>query len=192
MKKVFLFLVAAMVVLSWGIATFAMLPPSPENNDGCAVGYAHNKIVPKKLKKIDVFWGLVAEYQKRIRLANTVSGKEVSKGQALRAYLAYEELFKVYFGLPEAEKKKIFDDPRGRRLPFGINMDGTGEVKKIGALPIVSGDRRKDFEDFLQYSYSEIDYMSAWSISNRLLMIRARYYKYLAKRGLLVQPLPAS
>ena len=187
MKKVFLSVVAAMVVLSWGMAAFAMLPPPPINKNHCAVGHAHNKIVPKKLKNIDVFWGLVAEYQKRIRHANSPAFScRTRQAEAFRAYLAFEELTKAYGEFSEEEKRQIFADSRAKNLPSGVNIDGTGELKKIGAIPLTTGDRRKDFEDFLRDSYTEIDYMSSWSIFGQFKIIEARYRAYLASKGLLI------
>ncbi len=182
MKKVFLFVVAAM--LWWGMAAFAMLPPPPINKHHCA---GRAKVVPKKLKKIDVFWGLVAEYQKRIRYANSPAFScRTRQAEAFRAYLAFEELTKAYGELSEEEKRQIFADSRAKNLPSGVNIDGTGELKKIGAIPLTTGDRRKDFEDFLRDSYTEIDYMSSWSIFGQFKIIEARYRAYLASKGLLI------
>ena len=187
MKKVFLFVVAAM--LWWGMAAFAAAPLSQANVRHVLIHNTHkaNKIGPKKLKNINVFWGLVAEYQKRIRYANSPAFScRTRQAEAFRAYLAFEELTKAYGELSEEEKRQIFADSRAKNLPSGVNIDGTGELKKIGAIPLTTGDRREDFEDFLRDSYTEIDYMSSWSIFGQFKIIEARYRAYLASKGLLI------
>lgn len=170
--------VVGVVAIIFSIGVLAMLPPETPRGFNSARALVKKKANHQKKTRLDVFWGLVGEYNLRLRLAAKLPRRDQREGQAFRAYLVHGEIFSVYSQMPESERQMIFSDPRADSLPLGVNISGWGQSFSTG------GSKREDFEAFLRDSYGEIDYMSEWSIAPRMDLIEARYMQYLVRRGL--------
>lgn len=128
------------------------IPPSPEPAE------------PIRAEKVRLFFDLLAEYRKEGAATQKARTRRASEIAQYRTFLAFGDMEEAYRALNKTEQASIFNT--NSNLPKGIKLDGGSEVTEIAGISLTSEDPRDDFEWFLKLSYMEIDYMSAWRITD--------------------------
>ena len=104
--------------------------------------------------------------------------------------LAYNQFVSIYQQLTDQQQQSIIDICKDAVKQIIIGESTDGERKKAykeykSTIKLIK--LKKDFEDFLNQSYREIDYQSGWSIFPKIMdKVRDSYWKELSQRGLLV------
>ena len=133
---------------------------------------------------MQAFLGLAKEYEHL-----DAAAKKIKKGRDLevteyKEYLTYIAMRQVYRNL-EADEQYLLNNLAD---PKRIRVEGWKDApKKLCGVKLVD-DRRKTrsndtpLEWFLKWTFSEIDYMSSWSIVKEMPTIQAAYNKELEKK----------
>ena len=85
----------------------------------------------------------------------------------LVVFYIHSELQCAYSGLNESEKRVLFaDEEFSNGAPGGMYLGVGGPTTSVAGIPLDAGNPRTNFEEFLRYSFFEVDYMSAFQVTD--------------------------
>lgn len=114
------------------------------------------------------FQDLFAFYMSESRKEEQVKGQKANEKVQLRAYVTFKFAARAYHDLNSSEKASFFDRNVRCNIPLGPKIGAGPELTDVfgislSTLPI---ELQKDFETSFFGSYIEVDYMSAWSLTD--------------------------
>jgi len=150
---------------------------------------APNEISASALRneKMLNFCLLAGEYNRTVdQEQEAVPGKAEEEAH-MKGYFTFGYMADYYWNILNQDERKalFFDYFWYQGFPKGIVLGPGGPIDSLGGESLISGNPQQDFEDFLKYSFGEVDYQSAFSILQKegeFERIQSEVHQNLVKR----------
>ncbi|MFH0829414.1 MAG: hypothetical protein V1907_04560 [Candidatus Kerfeldbacteria bacterium] len=144
-------------------------------------------VSPYRPDSVSRFASLLAEYR-FFEEGESAHGERQQQIDGWMCYLCFQQMREAYDVLNDTERDSVCSPACASDLPTGIKVESGVTVLSINDHKFVTGNLRRDFEEYLRTAYCETDYMGAWGIfyDGTSDSLKVRYENALRERGLLV------
>ncbi|PIY96931.1 MAG: hypothetical protein COY66_02045 [Candidatus Kerfeldbacteria bacterium CG_4_10_14_0_8_um_filter_42_10] len=117
-------------------------------------------------EKIQTFSRLVGEYNRTVQLEMAAKTQDDQERAHMVQFYTFQYLAGYYWNVFYSSEREDFfaDSSWHENLPSGMVLGPGGPLDSLEGNSLTTSDPRQDFENFLNYSFGEIDYQSMFAI----------------------------